>query len=70
MSLRAVLFDAGNTLVHLDYPRLAERVSRVTGVPLTAEGLFAKSGEAAMLMERGNATTGSGLRVIWSSCSS
>lgn len=56
MSLRAVLFDAGNTLVHLDYPRLARRVSSVTGIPLTGEGLFARSGEAALLMERANAT--------------
>lgn len=56
MSLRAVLFDAGNTLVHLDYPRLALRVGRATGVPLTAERLLARSGEAAMRMERGDGT--------------
>ncbi len=56
MSLRAVLFDAGNTLVHLDYSRLAHRVASVTGYPLTGEGLRAKSGEAALLMERANAT--------------
>jgi HAD superfamily hydrolase (TIGR01509 family) len=56
VSLRAVLFDAGNTLVHLDYPRLARRVGRATGVPLTAERLLASSGEAAMLMERGDGT--------------
>ncbi len=56
MSRRAVLFDAGNTLVHLDYPRLAARVSQVTGLPLTGEGLQARSTEAALLMERANAT--------------
>ena len=56
MSLRAVLFDAGNTLVHLDYPRLAQRVGRATGVPLTAEQLQAQAGDAAMLMERGDGT--------------
>ena len=47
MSLRAVLFDAGNTLVHLDYPRLAQRVGHATGVPLTAERLQAQAGDAA-----------------------
>ena len=56
MSLRAVLFDAGNTLVHLDYPRLAKGVGVATGVPLTAERLMARAGEAAALLEGGHNT--------------
>lgn len=53
MRPRAVLFDAGNTLLLLDYPRLAEGVSRATGVPLSGPGLAAQAGPAARLMERG-----------------
>jgi FMN phosphatase YigB (HAD superfamily) len=56
VSLRAVLFDAGNTLVHLDYPRLAKGVGAATGVPLTAERLMARAGEAAALLEGGHST--------------
>lgn len=56
MSLKAVLFDAGNTLVALDYPRLATRVGAATGVPLTGAGLFALAGEAALVMERQDGT--------------
>ncbi len=34
--LRAVLFDAGNTLIFLDYARLAQEVGAATGLALTA----------------------------------
>jgi putative hydrolase of the HAD superfamily len=50
--LRAVLFDAGNTLVFLDYARLAEGVSQALGLPLTAEGLKAHVPAASNAMER------------------
>lgn len=56
MSLRAILFDAGNTLLFLDYPRLADGVAAATGFPLTGESLAARASEAAMLMERGDTT--------------
>jgi HAD superfamily hydrolase (TIGR01509 family) len=54
--LRAVLFDAGNTLVFLDYARLAEGVGPAVGVSLTAEGLARHGAAAARAMElaRGN----------------
>jgi HAD superfamily hydrolase (TIGR01509 family) len=54
---RAVLFDAGNTLIFLDYPRLAEAGSRVAGVPITAALLEERAGEAAAALERGTGTT-------------
>ena len=56
MSLRAILFDAGNTLLYLDYPRLAPAVSSATGVALTAELLAEKGDEAAALLERTDGT--------------
>ena len=56
MSLRAILFDAGNTLLFLDYPRLARGVAAATGVPLTGAALSAGAAEAAVLMERGDTT--------------
>ncbi|HEU4699919.1 MAG TPA: HAD-IA family hydrolase [Gemmatimonadales bacterium] len=49
---RAVLFDAGNTLIFLDYPRLAAGMGRVTGLPLTGAMLEARAAEAARAMER------------------
>jgi putative hydrolase of the HAD superfamily len=49
--LRAVLFDAGNTLVFLDYARLAEGVSSALGISLTAEGLARHGSAAARAME-------------------
>ena len=52
MRLRAVLFDAGNTLLFLDYHRMAERVSAVVGLPLTGEALAAGASEASRAMER------------------
>lgn len=49
--LRAVLFDAGNTLVFLDYARLAEGVGAALGLPLTADGLSQHASAAARAME-------------------
>ena len=56
MSLRAVLFDAGNTLLFLDYARLAPAVAEATGTPLTAVGLEAQAGRAAQVLEQGGST--------------
>ena len=56
MTVRAVLFDAGNTLLFLDYERLAAGVSPVAGVELTAQALAAGADQAAREMERGAAT--------------
>jgi putative hydrolase of the HAD superfamily len=49
--LRAVLFDAGNTLVYLDYARLAEGIGAALGIPLTAERLSVHATTAARAME-------------------
>jgi putative hydrolase of the HAD superfamily len=46
-----VLFDAGNTLVFLDYARLAEGVGSALGLPLTGEGLSQHGPAAARAME-------------------
>lgn len=51
MSLRAVLFDAGNTLVFLDYDRLAARVSTSLGVPLAGPDLARHASAAARTLE-------------------
>ena len=51
-ALRAVLFDAGNTLVFLDYARMAEGVGAALHLPLTRETLASRSSEAAAAMER------------------
>ena len=56
MSLRAVLFDAGNTLLFLDYARLAPAIAAATGVALTAAGLAAQARPAALALERGDTT--------------
>ena len=37
----AVLFDVGNTLLHLDYPRMADAVGKATGRQLPAAALLA-----------------------------
>jgi HAD superfamily hydrolase (TIGR01509 family) len=50
-ALRAVLFDAGNTLVFLDYARLAEGVGAALGLPLNGEHLSSHASEAARAME-------------------
>jgi putative hydrolase of the HAD superfamily len=49
--LRAVLFDAGNTLLFLDYARMAEAVGAAVGLPLTSAGLAAGEQAAARSME-------------------
>jgi putative hydrolase of the HAD superfamily len=53
---RAVLFDAGNTLLFLDYPRMAAAVSKATGVPLTGELLASHAMAAARVMEEGKSS--------------
>jgi HAD superfamily hydrolase (TIGR01509 family) len=52
VTFRAVLFDAGNTLVFLDYARLAAGVGEALGIPLTAAQLEAAAGPAALAMEQ------------------
>jgi HAD superfamily hydrolase (TIGR01549 family) len=49
--LRAVLFDAGNTLVFLDYQRLAAGVGRVLDIPLSGRRLADQAVAAARAME-------------------
>jgi len=51
MKYRAVLFDAGNTLVGLDYARIAPRVGSALGMRLTAEALVAAGARAAIALE-------------------
>lgn len=48
----AILFDAGNTLVHLDYARLAAGVGEALAMPLSAAELEAAAGPAALAMEQ------------------
>jgi HAD superfamily hydrolase (TIGR01509 family) len=55
-ALRAVLFDAGNTLVFLDYIRLAEGVGAALGLALTGEGLSRHASAAARAMEAAGGT--------------
>ena len=50
--LRAILFDAGNTLVFLDYARLAEEVGASLGLSLTEEGLSRNVSAATRAMEQ------------------
>ncbi len=52
MSLRAVLFDAGNTLLFLDYARMARAVGAALGFPLTAAALASHAPEASEAMEQ------------------
>ena len=49
--LRAVLFDAGNTLLFLDYVRMAEGVSAALGIRLKGEHLSSHASAAARAME-------------------
>jgi putative hydrolase of the HAD superfamily len=51
-----VLFDAGNTLVFLDYARLAEGVGALLGLSLTGEGLARHGPAAARAMELATGT--------------
>lgn len=53
---QAVLFDAGNTLLFLDYERLAPAVGAATGVDLTGPMLEAQAKPAALALERGDTT--------------
>ena len=55
-TLRAVLFDAGNTLVFLDYARLAEGVGSALGVSLTGPGLSRHVAAASRAMELASGT--------------
>ena len=48
---RAVLFDAGNTLLFLDHPRMAAAVGAALGLPLTGPALAAGAGAATRAME-------------------
>jgi putative hydrolase of the HAD superfamily len=57
VSPAAILFDAGNTLVFLDYARLAGAVGAAMGVPLTAHALAAAAPRAALAMEQGHLRT-------------
>ena len=50
--LRAVLFDAGNTLLFLDYARMAEAVGPALNLPLTGPGLAEGEWAAARSMEQ------------------
>jgi putative hydrolase of the HAD superfamily len=52
--IRAVLFDAGNTLLFLEYARLAEGVAKVCGIPLTGADLARCAPAAAQALERGD----------------
>jgi HAD superfamily hydrolase (TIGR01509 family) len=54
--LRAVLFDAGNTLLFLDHARVAAAVGAALGLPLSGPALAAGSGAAARTMEQPRAT--------------
>ncbi|HEX5633437.1 MAG TPA: HAD family hydrolase, partial [Gemmatimonadales bacterium] len=45
-------FDAGNTLVFLDYARLARAVGEAMGLPLTPQALEAAAPRAALAMEQ------------------
>jgi putative hydrolase of the HAD superfamily len=56
LSIRAVLFDAGNTLLFLDYERLAAGVTPAAGIELTGGALAAVADRAAREMERAAAT--------------
>lgn len=47
-----MLFDAGNTLVFLDFARLAEGIGEAVGLPLTAETLAQNGAAATRAMEQ------------------
>jgi putative hydrolase of the HAD superfamily len=51
-----VLFDAGNTLVFLDYGRLADAIGTALNLPLTEPGLRQHAAAAAQAMEEGRLT--------------
>lgn len=51
MRPKAVIFDAGGTLVFLDYARLARAVAEALRLPITEAGLRQHAGAAALAME-------------------
>ncbi|HJR16770.1 MAG TPA: HAD-IA family hydrolase, partial [Gemmatimonadales bacterium] len=51
-----MLFDAGNTLVFLDYERMADGLRTSLGISLSAEGLASRAGEASRAMEASGGT--------------
>jgi putative hydrolase of the HAD superfamily len=55
---RAVLFDAGGTLLFLDYARIARGVSAASGVPLTARTLEEAAPAAALALEESAGSDG------------
>jgi len=54
--LRAVLFDAGNTLLFLDHARMAAAVGAALGLPLTGAALAAGGAAAVRAMEAARAS--------------
>jgi putative hydrolase of the HAD superfamily len=56
VSLRAILFDAGNTLLFLDFDRLAREVGLAIGEPLTGAQLAAQARPAARALEVADTT--------------
>jgi putative hydrolase of the HAD superfamily len=62
-SLKAVLFDAGNTLLFLDYDRMAAAVGAALGVPLDPARLAAAAGDAARAAEHARGEDGDRARV-------
>lgn len=58
MRFRAVLFDAGGTLLFLDHARIAERLSAVCGARLTQARLDAAAPGAALALEQAAGTDG------------
>lgn len=52
VKFHAILFDAGNTLIFLDYARMAAGVAERLARPITADGLRRGAGAAAVAMER------------------
>jgi putative hydrolase of the HAD superfamily len=56
VAVRAVLFDAGNTLLFLDYARMAAAVGAALGLPLTGPGLACGVAAASRRMEQARAT--------------
>ena len=56
--VRAVLFDAGNTLLFLEYGRLAAGVAAVCGIPLTEADLARCAPAAAQALERSDGADG------------
>jgi putative hydrolase of the HAD superfamily len=55
LTLKAVLFDAGNTLLFLDYDRMAEAVAAALGLPLSGDRLRRGAAAAAAAMETARA---------------